>query len=371
LLTTDTLFYHSKPSRVSADFSIEVFDWNQIEQAKSLGSAMIDLTELEPFQGVERSLQLVSTKFGQKGVVRVRFLFQTEVIAKSRKHTSTFSGATRTMTTLSTAPLGAGKVVLHDVAGVSKKHKDEESLPPVPGLPAGQASRSIPPPDDVMIDGPTSPATAASFAAENGNGNSGEPGILKVTVLDAKDVMTSDGKAYVVIRVGGSESRTKHSVKTMTPEWCGCMNLTEGVELTKQFTFRNEAFSFTAGPMTPKIYVWVYDHKTLAKDKLLGEGEVDVSIPCCKLIENNDRVLFSYIQIWRHLQIGTTSSAEVSVELQEHGLLHLRLDFNVDANPMGRGSSSISVNRSMTVSSPSRFSVRGRRPTVAASDHDG
>jgi hypothetical protein len=41
---------------------------------------------------------------------------------------------------------------------------------------------------------------------------------------------------------------------------------------------RNESFKFTAGPMTPKIYVWVHDHKTLGKDKDLAEGEVDVSI---------------------------------------------------------------------------------------------
>jgi hypothetical protein len=28
--------------------------------------------------------------------------------------------------------------------------------------------------------------------------------------------------------------------------------------------------------MTPKLYLWVLDHKTLAKDKVLAEAEVDV-----------------------------------------------------------------------------------------------
>lgn len=42
-------------------------------------------------------------------------------------------------------------------------------------------------------------------------------------------------------------------------------------------TFRNEAFSFPAGPSTPKLQVKVYDHRTLGKDKSIGEAEIDVS----------------------------------------------------------------------------------------------
>lgn len=41
---------------------------------------------------------------------------------------------------------------------------------------------------------------------------------------------------------------------------------------------RNESFTFAAGPYTPKVFVWIHDHKTLGKDKLLGDGEVDVRI---------------------------------------------------------------------------------------------
>jgi hypothetical protein len=42
--------------------------------------------------------------------------------------------------------------------------------------------------------------------------------------------------------------------------------------------YRNETFNFAAGALTPKLYVWIHDHKTLGKDKLLGEGEIDVCI---------------------------------------------------------------------------------------------
>lgn len=35
-------------------------------------------------------------------------------------------------------------------------------------------------------------------------------------------------------------------------------------------------FAFAAGPSQPKLYAWVFDYKTLGKDKPLGSGEVDV-----------------------------------------------------------------------------------------------
>lgn len=40
---------------------------------------------------------------------------------------------------------------------------------------------------------------------------------------------------------------------------------------------RNETLAFPAGPSTPKASVKVYEHKTLGKDKCIGEAEVDVS----------------------------------------------------------------------------------------------
>jgi hypothetical protein len=42
------------------------------------------------------------------------------------------------------------------------------------------------------------------------------------------------------------------------------------------FGLRNESFNFTAGSMTPKLFVWIYDHKTIGKDKMLAQGEIDV-----------------------------------------------------------------------------------------------
>ncbi|KAJ7139747.1 C2 domain-containing protein [Mycena epipterygia] len=311
------------PSRVAADFSLEIFDWNQLGTAETLGEAQINLADFEPFESVERTLDLVSSK-GQHGHIRVRLMFQPEIIAKSRKSTSTFSTAGRAMTQFGGLPVTAGKGVLHGVTGVFKKGpKEEDHLAPtsVPDVPSGQASHPIGQPDTLRAD-------ASPFSHEAA---SGEPGTLRVTVLDAKDLASGDSKPYATIRLGDKEYKTKPTHKTATPEW-------------------NETFNFSAGSYTPKLYIWIHDHKTLGKDKLLGEGEID---------------------IWRHIQPEGVSAAEVSTELRGSGLVRFRLEFDANAHPAnGSGASSprADTGRAMSISSPSRFSLRGRRPGTADSD---
>ncbi|EED81501.1 predicted protein [Postia placenta Mad-698-R] len=225
------------PSRVVADLTVEAFDWNQIEQAKSLGSGKLDLADIEPFQSAERVIPLSSAKHGQKGFVRVRLLFQPEIIVKTRKNTSTFSSAGRAMTQIGHIPVGlaagAGKGVIHGVTGVfkSKDHVKSEVVEAddrasVSDLPAGQSSQPI------GSSSPIANAASAVFPSlgTNGsifnsagslNGQSQEHGSLRVMIMDAKDLSSGDIKPYVVVRVGDKEHKTKHSHKTMTPE-CPC-----------------------------------------------------------------------------------------------------------------------------------------------------
>lgn len=213
---------YCQPSRVGADFSLELFDWNQLEQAKSLGSANIDLTNIEPFEAAELDLNLISKKHGEKGHVRLRLMFQPEIIAKSRKNTSTFSTAGRAMTTVGGVPLNVGKGVVHGVTGVFKRGHNkggEEELVPS-DLPAGQASAPVNT-TEALNGGASFPAAKSSFDDIPTSGTH-EPGTLRVSVLDAKDLSTGDSKAYATIRVGDKEHKTKHSGKTAFPEWYGC-----------------------------------------------------------------------------------------------------------------------------------------------------
>ncbi|KAG7099557.1 hypothetical protein E1B28_001390 [Marasmius oreades] len=276
-------------SRVGSQFVAEVYDWDQVGRADPLGAARIDLEDIEPFQAVERSLPLVLEKEGAKGHIHVRLLFKPEVIIKQRTKTSTFSTAGRAMTQIGGMPVNAGKGVFHGVTGVFKGHKDAELAPPVPQASSGQASHPIGTSGVVEAGSEPFPSNDVHERMSTGGSAAHEPGTLRVTVVDAKDFSTGDAKPYATIRLGDKEYKTKHAGKTSHPEW-------------------NETFTFSASTLTPKIYVWLLDHRTLGKDKPLGEGEVD---------------------IWRHISAETISAAEICVELNNgSGLVRLRAEFD-------------------------------------------
>lgn len=218
--------YSRKPSRVAADFVLEVFDWNQIEQAKSLGVGRIELADVEPFQSMERVIPITSTKHGEKGEILLRLLFTPEIIAKARKNTSTFSTAGRAMTQLGGLPLGAGKGVVHGVGSVGRhvtgvfkrsksiKESDESDVEPPPAqvsMPAGPNAS----PAAAVAAGTTIPPTQDPIPQPN-------IGVIKVVVVGAKDLSTageSSVKPYLVLRVAKEKFKTKHAGKTLTPEW--------------------------------------------------------------------------------------------------------------------------------------------------------
>jgi len=211
---------------VVADFSIEVFDWNQLEQSKSLGRGTINLHDIEPFEASEQAIQLSSEKHGAKGQVTVRLTFQPEIIAKSRKATSTFSSAGRAMTQIGSLPFGAGKGVVRGFGNVFKKesggsHEKLDTSHAVPEVAAGQASHPVG--EHSIIGGDTAIANTAAFPSLSRTSSSlgppSEPGTLRVTMISAKDLSTAEVKPYAVIRVGDKETKTKHSNKTSSPEW--------------------------------------------------------------------------------------------------------------------------------------------------------
>lgn len=202
-----------------------MFDWNQLEQAKSLGAAQIDLAELEPFQATEKTLDLASPKHGAKGHLRIRLMFQPEVIVKSRKNTSTFSSAGRAMTQIGGLPMTAGKGVLHGVTGILKMgHKGDESTDMglshhVPEIPAGQQSHPV---GASELSAASAGVSANPFPPSTDTlpaSSSVETGTLRVTLIDAKDLAGSDVKAYAIVRLGDKEQKTRHSGKTASPEW--------------------------------------------------------------------------------------------------------------------------------------------------------
>jgi len=175
------------------------------------------------------------------------------------------------MTQLGGLPMNAGKGVFHGVAGVFKRgDKEEDEVLAVPSdLPAGQSSQPVGVSDHIQT------ATAAFPVSENGPAPAvHEPGSLRVTVLDAKDLAVHDAKSYTTLRLGDKEVKTKHTGKTDVPEWWAINNFS--VLHNTQVMYRNESFIFAASALTPKMYVWIHDHRTIGKDKEIADGEIDV-----------------------------------------------------------------------------------------------
>jgi Ca2+-dependent lipid-binding protein len=215
-------------SRVAAQFQLEVLDWNQIEQSKSLGTAWIQLDDLEPFQGVERIVRLSNTRHGEKGEIRMRLTFTPEVIYKTRQKTSTFSSATfstagRAMTQIGGMPVGVGKGVAGGVGKVFRKDHVKNSPTMDSALDVVVEPPSGPPP--LPNGSPPRQAAVAMFPSTSKSSidtSPAEPGTLRVTIIDGNNV-SDDGdpvKPYVTVRVADKEQKTKHVGKTTQPEWC-------------------------------------------------------------------------------------------------------------------------------------------------------
>jgi hypothetical protein len=199
-----------------------------LEQAKSLGSARIDLEAIEPLTAVDTTHILSTEKHGNKGEIKINMVFRPEIIMRSRKSTSTFSAAGRTMTAIGSAPINAGKGVIQGVASgvanVFKLGKDNDEVrgpvgsgaPTETNIPRTQISQPI-------VDGEHLEVPVVSSSATNGYYVPTEPVALKVSVLDAKDLIGGpDVKPYAVVRIGEREYKTKHTGKTVAPEWYVC-----------------------------------------------------------------------------------------------------------------------------------------------------
>jgi hypothetical protein len=153
----------------------------------------------------------MTQKHGLHGQIRIRVLFHPQILVKSRGKTSTFSAA-RTATQIGGLPATAGRNVF-SVFGKRGGDRRSEDVPQLPELPSGQSSHPIGVASSVINQSEPFPASSVE------GGSSQQPGSLKITVLDAKDFSTSETKAYVALRVGDKEFKTKQAHKTAVPEW--------------------------------------------------------------------------------------------------------------------------------------------------------
>lgn len=114
------------PSRVHAKAVLELYDWDQVGTPDRLGEVVLDLTELEPFESLTKTLPITGKGAGEGGHLTVRLLFRPEFVAslRGRKGTSlnlgkTFTGGVTGVGRLGVAGVkGVGTVGLAGAKGV-------------------------------------------------------------------------------------------------------------------------------------------------------------------------------------------------------------------------------------------------------------
>ncbi|KAG0635305.1 C2 domain-containing protein [Tuber brumale] len=88
-------FFETKVvSRTAANFAVDILDWDLAGKAGFLGRGQIDLTQLEPFKPKTIVIKLTG-KQGQEGrfgELRLRLLFRSDYVTRSRQGSSTFHG---------------------------------------------------------------------------------------------------------------------------------------------------------------------------------------------------------------------------------------------------------------------------------------
>lgn len=124
------------------------------------------------------------------------------------------------MTQLGGLPVSAGKGVLQGVTSVFK-HKDRDhgsldSQPHIPPVPTVSAATVHEAPTNSSLD-PSLVTLPTKSSIDSNAPPSNEPGALKVVVVGAS--LNDESKAYIVLRVGDKEVKTKYSIKTAHPEW--------------------------------------------------------------------------------------------------------------------------------------------------------
>ncbi|KAL9937202.1 hypothetical protein V8E36_003611 [Tilletia maclaganii] len=108
----------SVPSRVAAESILEVYDFDQLGAADNLGNAVLDLSDLEPFQSVEKTLQLTGKGANtEPSTITVRLVFRPEFVTGGRERKGTSIG--RTFTQVGGVAGGVGKLGVKGVTGVA------------------------------------------------------------------------------------------------------------------------------------------------------------------------------------------------------------------------------------------------------------
>ncbi|KAG2225823.1 hypothetical protein INT45_007067, partial [Circinella minor] len=252
-------------SRVTASFRIEVFDWNQFLGDIPLGSGGISIRGdfVESFVARQVKIPLDGIA-GVSGHVRVRFLWQPQLLIRKKTHTSILGTTSVNMTTSATA---TNSNMLSPSAAANMRTPTlrppgPQAPPPPPSVsrsatltPASAATAALPSiagtPVSPSRNGTNasitsshvrSPSQASSIVSmqdrrsidtmsinddglQHGDDSAvGMNGTVTIKIIEARNLRGVDRSGtsdpFVRLRVGNKQvHKTKHMKKTLTPKW--------------------------------------------------------------------------------------------------------------------------------------------------------
>lgn len=293
-------------SRTSDEFIIEIFDWNKIESSTKLGVGKLDLSDLPTFEKANRRVQLCDSKTNKPaGFVNLSLLFSPKLLPKKRLTTGTIAGATRTLTNIGTGIGGTvvagGDSFLRTGAGfVSSgasavgsgfgllKRKDKDDKLKNDESPTKENETFLSP---SSAENGTREIRPSTYSASE---TTGEPGILTLHLIEAKDLIANDrggtSDPYVRVRINKKEIyKTQHIKKTLTPRW------DDSVQIPNP----------SGAPLM--IDLSVRDFNTIGKDVTIGEY---------------------HLNLWEHIQPDNyTKDCWVDLIDGKDGKLHIKLEY--------------------------------------------
>ncbi|MCJ1391843.1 hypothetical protein MMC18_004710 [Xylographa bjoerkii] len=286
-------------SRTAANFIVRVMDWDMGDKDDFLGAAKIDLTQLEPQLAKDVTLPLD----GKSGQLRLRLLFKSSYVTRSRQGSSTFHGTMGTATKVIGAPVkGVGKVGGGVVKGASFfRHgmKSSKDMPngtngaTIPDITNGSATviPSIEEPQGVSssggnLAGTTTPqpiiSAGGSFPMPNG-GSSDSPGQSlhnRTTSFGSKSAVGAAGgtpgagvATFTIVSASGfaAAAKVQVHVKQMNSKGNKEVYKTKGIKSPSgQVQWDNETFKVSCSPDT-QFQIQVKDDKRFSSEDL-GEA---------------------------------------------------------------------------------------------------
>ncbi|KAI1971335.1 Tricalbin-2 [Ophidiomyces ophidiicola] len=284
------------PSRIAADFKVDVYDWDFGEKADYLGGAVIPLDKLDPFRSQEISIPLD----GKSGAIRLKLLFKPDYIIRSRHGSSTFSGTFATPGKIVGAPvktvgmIGGGVVkgasfLKQGLMRVRNTGKEDDISSDMGtsrnGSPAPPNVEVTPSPGraPALAEGSPSPSVSPSPQAHGrsrssisqagdrlGVGAKGDSGMATVTIVSSSGYPPSTNVRVTIKQSTPKGWKEIHKSKSHKASSSGSSS--PGGPAVVTFDQAHETVRIKDVSADAQFQLQVKDHATFGSDQVLGEG---------------------------------------------------------------------------------------------------